>query len=107
MISLRELHGAMCNPGIQRILEDIHMPLGLLPEELFSLLNAGGGQAIKESDMMRQLTRAVVHSEHQQLLDIKIELNKFQNFARAKFGRLDGAVEDVKGHLGSLQEQRH
>lgn len=105
-ISLRELYAAMSNPGLQRILEDIHMPLGLLPEELFSLLNAGGGQAITESDMMRQLTRAVVHTEHQQLLDIKIELNKFQNFARTKFGQLNTEILDLRGHLGTLKEQR-
>lgn len=105
-ISLKELYQAMTTPEFRRVLEDIHMPLGILPEELFSLLNAGGGKEISEADMMRQLTRAVVHTDHQQMLDLKIEFNKLQNYSRASFGHVNAVVRDLAGSVANLQDQQ-
>merc|ERR1719487_1456242 len=55
---------------------------------------------------MRQLTRAVVHSDRQQIMDIKVALNAFQNYARGKFTQLEQVLLDLARIVDEEQQEQ-
>lgn len=71
-LSLDEIKHALETKEVQETFEEVGMPLGLLPSEFFTLLDDHGDGKVTHQKMMMQLTRAAVHTDHQQLLDLKI-----------------------------------
>lgn len=102
-LRLEEVRAAMDSPAVRQVMDDVEMPLGFLPHELFALLDAGGYGEVTSADMMLQLTRATAHTDRQQILDLKIALHATHNFARKGISNLLTNVAEVKGHMSQLE----
>lgn len=93
-LTLQQIQKAFEMPLVLDTMEEVELPLGLQPEELFNLLDADGNGKVSYEQMMMELTRATVHNEHQQLLDLKIGLHTTQR-----------QIQHIVSTLAELQNQ--
>eukprot|EP00746_Dinoflagellata_sp_MGD_P066115 gnl/MRDRNA2_/MRDRNA2_27442_c0_seq1.p1 gnl/MRDRNA2_/MRDRNA2_27442_c0~~gnl/MRDRNA2_/MRDRNA2_27442_c0_seq1.p1 ORF type:complete len:541 (+),score=92.68 gnl/MRDRNA2_/MRDRNA2_27442_c0_seq1:208-1623(+) len=95
MVTPQDIEKAMRMQNMSRILENMELPLGITHDELFHLLDSGGDGAVTTEQMNKVLMRAVVQSDHQQLLELKIHCHATQSFVRR-------SVTDLERQMGSL-----
>lgn len=100
-VSVEEIREAFGKPNVVDTLEEVEMPLGIQPEEFFALLDASGDGQVTHDEMLMQLTRATVHSEHQMLLDLKIAAHTTQRQIRD----ISSSLAKVTSSLANLQGQ--
>lgn len=93
-LSINEIQKAFENPAVVDTLEEVEMPLNLQPEEFFALLDKDGRGHVTYDEMLMQLTRATVQTDHQQLLDLKIGLHTTQK-----------QIRDVAASVSVIQRQ--
>eukprot|EP00746_Dinoflagellata_sp_MGD_P086712 gnl/MRDRNA2_/MRDRNA2_34347_c0_seq1.p1 gnl/MRDRNA2_/MRDRNA2_34347_c0~~gnl/MRDRNA2_/MRDRNA2_34347_c0_seq1.p1 ORF type:complete len:781 (-),score=174.89 gnl/MRDRNA2_/MRDRNA2_34347_c0_seq1:326-2668(-) len=106
-VSVEEIKEAFEKPDVVETLEEVDMPLGLQPQEFFDLLDANGNGEVTHDEMLMQLTRATVHTEHQLLLDLKIGLHSTQRQIRSITTGLAELKDQVKyGFCQILPEER-
>lgn len=104
-VTLKDIENAMTAQGMHRILENMELPLGISPQELYSLLDAEGDGEITTEHMNKQLTRAVVQTDHQALLELKIGLHATQGFVRQSVTDLDRQVATLTANMKELKNE--
>lgn len=102
-LTLQQIQKAFEMPLVLDTMEEVELPLGLQPEELFNLLDADGNGKVSYEQMMMELTRATVHNEHQQLLDLKIGLHSQLQMQH----ETQRQIRDITAGLAELRTQVH
>eukprot|EP00746_Dinoflagellata_sp_MGD_P014860 gnl/MRDRNA2_/MRDRNA2_132774_c0_seq1.p1 gnl/MRDRNA2_/MRDRNA2_132774_c0~~gnl/MRDRNA2_/MRDRNA2_132774_c0_seq1.p1 ORF type:complete len:717 (-),score=136.78 gnl/MRDRNA2_/MRDRNA2_132774_c0_seq1:347-2497(-) len=104
-VSPEELKTAMKDPVVLDILEEVHLPSGMQSDELFSLIDAKGTGTVTSAEMMMQLTRTVVHSDHQKFMELKIQANATRQDLNQVAASMTDFRKEMREGLADLQAQ--
>lgn len=100
-----ELKEAMEDSKVQDILDDLQLPMGMHPDEFFYLVDTKGTGTITSAEMMMQLTRTVVHGDHQKLMELKIQANATRKAVNQVSANMADFQKEMREGLRELKDQ--
>merc|ERR1712224_687214 len=83
----------------------MELPLGISPQELYNLLDTAADGVVTTEHMNKQLRRAIIQTDHQALLELKIGLRTTQSFVRQGIGDLERQVANLTANMKELKDE--